>query len=335
MPVGLLVVDGQGIIQLVNKKAENMFAIAASEFLGKPLESVLVARTRSFAQIKEDILLQGGQIEIDAAKSYSETFPVELSLHEFPVQEQVCFLATVMDITERRALQQFKRELIAMVSHDLSAPLSSIEGTLNLLSTKSVATLTERGADLVGRAQRNAGRLIKLVDNLLTIERLESGKFELNLELVSIDSLCQSAIEMVKDQADRKSILLSAEPCYADAILDPGRIEQVIVNLLSNAIKFSPQQSTIKIFVQDADRAVRICVTDSGRGVPKEDQLRVFDRFYQVDSVRDSQKGGPSLGLGLAICKAIVEAHGGTIGVESDGENGSKFWFSVPQKLST
>lgn len=220
-----------------------------------------------------------------------------------------------------------KKEIVAVVSHDLRTPLTSLQGYLSLLQRGAYGELTPTAVDRTEMAEKAVTRLIKLINDLLDLEKLESGKFDFEPRDVQCSAIIQPCINSVSGMAEEKQIALlpSREPLYVHC--DPERIEQVLINLLSNALKYSPNGAEIYIRTANEGDFVRWSVIDNGPGIPAEVRQAIFERFQQVSS-EDRRKGGT--GLGLAICKAIVEQHGGTIGVDSELGKGSTFWFTLP-----
>jgi len=236
------------------------------------------------------------------------------------------------DLTKEREVQRLKDELIALVSHELRTPVGAIRGALKLLAPH-VKHLEGKPRQLFEMAARNADRLLTLLNDLLDIERLESGSTTLDRAPVSATVLLEQVREVVQPLADaaKITIVISAEDVDADG--DAGRLQQVLVNLVGNALKFSPPGSAVTMTAHaatlgDARAGVCFSVDDKGRGIPADKHERVFERFEQVTATDASEKGGA--GLGLAISKTIVEQHGGRIWVESVVGEGSSFRFTVP-----
>ena len=238
------------------------------------------------------------------------------------------------DITERYAIARMKDEFISVVSHELRTPLTSVYGALNLLSTGLVAAQSQQGQQVLKIAADNADRLVRLVNDILELERLESGKISLLKQWVKASELMHRAITQVQIMANRAGICLEVTDREIELQADGDRLIQVLTNLLSNAIKFSPRGSTVWLNVSLGSLSsphpneVLFTVQDQGRGIPADKSESIFERFHQVDASDSRQKGGT--GLGLAICRSIVEQHGGQIWVESTLNEGSSFYFTVP-----
>lgn len=226
-------------------------------------------------------------------------------------------------------LEEFKKQLIGIVSHELKTPLSSMQVNIALMSSGATGELPEKAQRKVSVLESNTNRLIRLINDLLDIEKMEAGKFELELRNCRLSEIVQTSIEAVSEFALKREITLSFDGTDIPVYADHDRIVQVLINFLSNAIKYSEPKSEVKIEIHELSesREVEVKVIDKGRGIPSEFVEKVFDRFQQVDKSDEKVKGGT--GLGLAIAKAIIEEHGGAIGVKSTLGEGSTFWFRI------
>ncbi len=242
--------------------------------------------------------------------------------------EKKTYYCIVQDITKREEIARLKREFVSMVSHDLRTPLTSLRSALALFENGTFGTLNERGNQTVKKASDNLARLINLIDSLLDIEKMEAGKMQMSKEVLDVAQLAARSVDAVAYLAETNGIAIKCQSSHLEGYGDASKLIQVAVNLLSNAIKFSPRGSTIEISYLDTDDYFEMRVKDEGRGIPESHLSKVFSKFEQVESADHSKKGGK--GLGLAICKSIIEGHGGTIGVESLVGQGSTFWFRVP-----
>jgi signal transduction histidine kinase len=228
-----------------------------------------------------------------------------------------------------QAIDKLKSEFSAMITHDLRAPLASILTNLQLIEQDLPDDATAKTRQRLNRAENSCELLLKLIADLLQLDKLESGKLELEFDKVSAAQLVDQSIEAVQDLAEKNGIRLGKAIAEADFLGDRDRLVQVLINLLSNAIKFSPPDSQVAVSVeQDGAGWLVFKVSDRGRGIPASEQKKIFDRFQQVELDDAKLKGGS--GLGLAICKAIITEHNGEIGVESQEGQGSTFWFRIP-----
>ncbi|MFL9451233.1 MULTISPECIES: PAS domain-containing sensor histidine kinase [Nostocales] len=238
------------------------------------------------------------------------------------------------DITQRYALDKIKDEFISVVSHELRTPLTSIYGGLNLLATGLVPTESEKGKRLIQITSENAARLVRLVNDILDLERLQSGKIILSKQKIDTNQLLTKAAETMQFTANNSDIKISIITQCLEVVVDSDRIIQVLTNLLSNAIKFSPKSSVVTMIAEKTMEkngsfpVVLFKVQDQGRGIPIDNIESIFERFQQVDA-SDSRKHGGT-GLGLAICRSIIQQHNGKIWAESQIDVGSTFFFTIP-----
>lgn len=229
---------------------------------------------------------------------------------------------------------EYKKELVAMVSHDLRTPLTSIQTSLALIEVGACGEVPERALNEIAVAERSATRLINLINDLLDIEKMEAGKLEMNIQTAQSKDIFDRSMEGVASFAEQHKIIIKAPAKEFEFQADADRLVQVLINLMSNAIKFSPDGTTITLDVHDEPADLRFSVTDEGPGIPPEYQKSLFERFKQVEGIGSTKMKGT--GLGLAICKAIVQGHGGEIGVDSEVGKGTTFWFRIPKvKLVT
>lgn len=221
-----------------------------------------------------------------------------------------------------------KQELMQMVAHDLRTPLTSIQASLSLMSLGILGELPEKAVKQVDVAEKSSSRLISLINDLLDIEKLEAGKMQMDAQNIELAPVIQNGVEAVQEFAHQRKVSIDAKPTDAWVFADGDRLVQVLVNLLSNAIKYSPENGVVTIETVAAAQMIEVRIIDQGRGVPAKFKDAIFQRFQQVDISDSKEKKGT--GLGLPICKAIVDALGGKIGVESEPGQGSTFWFRVP-----
>lgn len=223
-------------------------------------------------------------------------------------------------------LMELKKQIMSMVSHDLRAPLMSIQISLDMLESNMLGELPKAAHEKVVASEQSVDRLVRMINDLLDVEKLEAGMMEMDLRDVPLQVIIDRAVEAVNELAKKKGVEISCNESEIEVKGDGDRLIQVLVNFLSNAIKFSPENSKIMINSRlDGDFA-ELRVIDSGPGIPEEARAQIFERFRQVKG----QKGMGGTGLGLAISKLIVEMHGGKIGVDAAEDGGSSFWFSIP-----
>lgn len=221
--------------------------------------------------------------------------------------------------------QQVKQAFVAMISHELRTPLTSVRGFLELLSMGALGEVSKPLVAQSDRVQANVERLIKLINDLLDLEKIEAGKMQMAPEIVSLRDAVERSLQSVSEQCKVSGVEIIVHNCDYQVFADDDRLEQVVVNLLSNAVKFSPRGSEIRVEASSRENFIEVRIIDRGRGVPQEHQEKIFERYQQVDVQDGSKRGGT--GLGLPVCKLIVEQLGGKIGVESVAGEGSTFWF--------
>jgi signal transduction histidine kinase len=233
-------------------------------------------------------------------------------------------MATVLEHSER-----MKSEFVSMITHDLKAPLTSIQTAVSLLSTAAKRSEDEKEQRRFGVLERNVSGMIKLVNDLLDMDKIEGGVLRLEIEKADILGIINQAVESMRFFADQYKVeLLVGATNVLEVECDQKRIEQVLINLITNSVKFSPPGGKVSISSIQRGQFIEVSVKDEGRGIPAQDIEKIFDRFKQVEQEDSTIKGGT--GLGLAICKALVELHHGTISVTSSLGRGSTFVFRLP-----
>lgn len=232
------------------------------------------------------------------------------------------------DITQRKAAERLQQDVMHMVSHDLKTPLNAISNFHEMLETGMYGELPSKNLEQVQRAQRSTERMLTLIRDLLDIEKMKSGMLELELNQVKLDDVIEQARESVENLAEKESINIVTPKSNLEVTGDQSRLIQILVNLLSNSIKFSPKSSTINVYATRDASFTNIFVADQGRGIPSEAIKTIFDRFSQTRGSDATVHGGS--GLGLSICKALAELHGGDIDVRSEVGKGTTFRVRIP-----
>ncbi|MGH9548101.1 MAG: PAS domain-containing sensor histidine kinase, partial [Terriglobales bacterium] len=323
--------DQNGRFTKVNQAVEKSWGYTVDELPGQQIYNLIQPNTSANVRktIEDAVNDRGnGSFETSLRKkdqSYCDTqWSVQWS------QGEKSLFCVAHDISERKRLERMKQEVVAMVSHDLRSPLTAMQVMLDLFEAGALGELNERGEQKITQGRKTVDRLVGLVNDLLDIEKLESGMFELSYSSGSAKDMVLYALESVQTSAEHKKIEVRLADCDVDVWCDRDRVVRVIANLLDNAIKYSPSGETVTVScVQQGDQ-VQFNFADRGRGVPSDKVETIFERFKQSDPGDEIEKRGS--GLGLAICKAIVEAHGGQIAVESEPGSGSRFWFHLPQE---
>ena len=342
-PSGMLMIDHQGAIILANRLLTQQFGYSQEELLGQPIEVLMPVRFRNQHPAHRTAFFQntaprqmGSGRDLYGFRKDGSEFPVEIGLNPVTIDESTFVLASVIDITARKAYEKAEREVIQMredfianASHQLRTPITSLKGFLELLVKDLVPDPAVR-TEFIARAYEDTKRLAVLVNDLLDGFRCDSGFFQMTLENTDLCGLLQSTLEAVKGLAQSKNISLTLGLPQKSLMIkvDPHLLEQVLTNLLSNAIKFSEEDRPILLEAKVEEDHVTVRVVDQGPGISTEDQRKLFDKFFQGDTA--AKRAGVGSGLGIYIAKKIVEAHGGQIYVESEIGKGTTFSFTIP-----
>lgn len=335
---GLIVINDRGIIESFNHSAERIFDYEAKDVLGKNIKILMPENyRRQHDQHMERFLvgvgankLGSGARKLEGLRKSGEIFPIELSIGQIEIAGKKYFSGLVRDLTESSKNERIKREFVAAVSHELRTPLTSLHGSLGLLVGKTFGEMPSQQFKLLQLAYRNCERLMALVNDILDVEKIASGKLRLNKQGFELLALIKQALEQITHYADSMHIhfALVTRSQSIWVMADSSRVLQVLANLLSNSIKFSPINGLVEVRVQLDEGGCRIEIQDQGQGIPFEFRERVFARFAQAEGSDNRRQTGA--GLGLSISKDLVELMGGQIGFESEPGKGAIFWFTLP-----
>jgi PAS domain S-box-containing protein len=333
---GICAADRNGLASLVNPAASRLLGATTEELVGASVHDLLHGSAPGGSICTEECALLralthrvSASAEITIYRRDGRNFPAEFSLT--PILEQGRFSGSVLsfrDISQRFALDRMKDEFVSTVSHELRTPLTSIRGALGLLSAGLLGTMSEKAANLLRIALSNSDRLVRLINDILDLERIQSGREPLAFRPISLGEIVRQAIDGMQPVADAAGVQLIHDANVVQLSADPDRLLQVITNLLSNAVKFSPEGATVSVTLREGSSGITLSVIDQGRGIPADKLDSIFDRFQQVDASDSRQKGGS--GLGLAICRTIVQQHGGRIWAERNSVCGSTFRVALP-----
>ncbi|MBS1954557.1 MAG: PAS domain S-box protein [Cyanobacteria bacterium SZAS-4] len=300
------------------------------DLLGKSLislhtsecEPIIRAALESIAQVETDTQFDSQLVCVDGSVK-------DILWKVSWVNATQSYYCVAHDISERRAAERMKQRFISIASHDLRTPLSSISAILTILTSGGKGELPERAGQVLTKADASLERLMDLIRDLLDLEKLEAGKVVMSMSVVSAMDVCSASCDSLEFLA--KSLDVKIVRPFNDASLyaDERSLVRVLINLLSNAIKFSPRGSTVTLALKNLGDMTEFSVIDQGTGIAKEDQEMIFEKFSQTKS-SEASTAVKGTGLGLAISKLIAEAHGGSIGVESELGKGSRFFFRIP-----
>jgi PAS domain S-box-containing protein len=336
-PSGMVMTDSDGRIVLANTEIERLFGYPRNALIGQTIEILLPERLRgghfqhraAFARRPEPRRLGGNRSMLGRRFDGSE-FPVEIGLYPVRGDEGPAVLSVIVDVSDRKRMDQLKDEFVSTVSHELRTPLTSIAASLGLLMGGAAGVLPEPAMRLIRIARSNSERLVRLINDILDIEKIESGRVVFKFKQLSARTLAEQVIEANRGYADgfHVRVRLDADASSGLVYADPDRLAQVFVNLLSNAIKFSPPEGEVTVEIEEHDETVRIAVRDHGPGIPGEFRPRLFEKFAQADATDARQKGGT--GLGLNIVRQIVTRLGGTVSFEDATGGGTVFYVDLP-----
>ncbi|CAN5349061.1 hypothetical protein BH10PSE1_BH10PSE1_31490 [soil metagenome] len=331
----IVTLNPSGSIETVNAAAETMFGYSAAELDRRDISMLIDIATDGDGEFLKRLGASQGALErglirqMEARRSAGDAFPVDVALGAMHLPTGTHIVAVIRDVSERKRIEQLKDEFVSTVSHELRTPLTSIAGSLGLLAGGAAGPLPDKAGRLIQIAHANSQRLVRLINDILDIEKIESGKLRLDLAPLDLRDIAERSIDGVRGYAEELGVSLSlakGEPAPVRG--DADRLIQVVTNLLSNASKFSPSGGVVTVTVDPETRLARLSVTDHGPGIPDAFRARIFSKFAQADGSDTRAKGGT--GLGLAIAREITERHGGRLWFESAPGEGSTFHLDLP-----
>ncbi len=360
VPDAIVMVNNTGRIILVNGQAEELFGYTKAELLGKPIEILLPQRfreghvghrTQYFVEPKTRTM--GAGLELFACRQDGTEFPVEICLSPLRTEEGTFAMSAIRDIADRKKLQEelrktneelqqqnqsaqqanrLKSEFLANMSHELRTPLNGIIGFAEIMHDEKVGPISPDHKEYLHDILTSARHLLQLINDVLDLSKVESGKFEFLFEKTDPVILVGEVRDIVRTLAAKKRIKLQTEihPSLSTIEADARSLKQILYNYVSNALKFTPEEGEVKVSIMPEEGdSFRIEVADTGVGIRSKDLHRLFMEFQQLDTSSSEQYAGT--GLGLALTKRIVEAHGGHVGVKSTPGKGSIFYATMPR----
>jgi PAS domain S-box-containing protein len=367
-PDAIIEVDREGKIFLLNKVTEKLFGYEREELLGQPVEILIPEELRATHGTHRGMYWKhpstrpmGTALKLEGRRKDGSRFPVEISLSPVEFEGVFGVTAIIRDVTERqlaeeriRAMQsayaeelaaknqqleirneeveranQLKSEFLSGMSHELRTPLHTIIGFTELLEEELEGPLNDKQQRFVHHIHRDSQHLLALINDVLDLSKIESGRLELQREVFPLAEALEETISSLRPRANAKKVeITTASEVSADLFADRLRFRQILYNLLSNAVKFTPEGGKVWVSVEVKPGHVEVCVADTGIGIPATQHESIFDKFYQVG--KRQAGGSEGTGLGLAITKHLVEQHGGVVRVQSEPGKGSKFSFTIP-----
>jgi len=334
-PLGTFIADAEGRVSRVNQEWRRITGYGAGPANGAHWSSGIdpADRERVLGAWRE-LTLDGRPFAVECRFARSDGSALWASCKAAPMQsgrQRLGYVGTLEDIGERKRVERMKSEFVSTVSHELRTPLTSIMGSLSLLAGGARGPLASEALALVSIARNNSERLVRLINDILDLEKIEAGQMRLELAAHELAPLVEQAVAANRAYAEQHGVTfeLAIHCPGAQARVDADRLMQVMTNLLGNAAKFSPRGAAVEVRLMRDEKRVRLLVSDRGPGIPASFREKVFAKFSQADSSDTRRKGGT--GLGLSISKAIVEAMGGSIGFDTREGAGTTFFFDLPE----
>ena len=372
-PDAILEVNQEGRITLLNEAVERMFGYSRDELLGLSVDHLVPAAMRGGHAQHRDAYANrpktrpmGTGLELQGQRKDGSLFPVEISLSPNWIEGSLHVIASVRDITERKAVEdririlreqytaeltikneqlearnrevehanRQKNEFLASMSHELRTPLHTIIGFSELLTEQLEGPLGEKQQRFVGHILQDARHLLELINEILDISKIESGRLELKRESFDFSQVVEEVLTGIRHQAATRNIVLENQNRFQSSLYaDRLRVKEILYNLLSNAVKFTPEGGRVWVEAFSQGDTLHVAVCDTGIGIPEKEHPSIFEKFYQVGDTRGGVREGT--GLGLPITKHLVELHGGSISVESRPGEGSSFRLTFPLRPAT
>ena len=338
---GIITINSKGIVQSFNPASENMFGYSAEEVIGNNIKMLMPSPYQeehdgyleSYQKTNKAHIIGIGR-EVEGMRKDGSIFPMDLAVSEMLIDGEAVYSGIVRDITERKQMEKMKNEFISTVSHELRTPLTSIRGSLGLVMAETMGKLPGPVKEMLTITANNTERLLLLINDILDIQKIESGMMAFRFHSLDLHPFLEQAIQVNQSYAEQYDVRFELKHIEENVRVyaDDGRLMQVMSNLMSNAAKFSPPGETIELNIARHNGTIRISVSDHGPGIPEEFHSKLFEKFTQYDSTDTRQKGGT--GLGLSITRLIVEKHGGRIDFVSQPQIGTTFYVELPELIS-
>ena len=328
---GLLVFDKENRLSLINPRAEDFFGVKSRDLVGRP-----ILELSTFPTIEPVVKLVGGEIKGVFRKEVQIGESLILEVSTIPMireEEELGVLIILHDVSREKIIERMKTEFVSISAHQLRTPLSAIKWTLRMLLDGDLGKITEEQRDFIEKTYKSNERMINLINDLLDVTRIEEGRYLYKPVLIDFEPFVQFVINTYREEIKKKELKLELkkpEKKLPQVKVDAEKIQLAIQNLLDNAIRYTPTGGEIIIFLAPAEKAIEFSIKDTGVGIPKDQQARVFSKFFRgANAIKIETEGS---GLGLFIAKNIIEAHGGKIWFESKEGKGTTFHFTLPVK---
>ncbi|MCK4865141.1 MAG: CHASE domain-containing protein [Gammaproteobacteria bacterium] len=333
---GIITLSEDGVISTVNPAFENIFGYSQEEVVGEVFNKFLPDVDNINNKLIKNIFFEkfkhtSETHDVSSLRKNGDDILLELTLSSVIIAAKKMFIIIIHDVTERKETEKLKEGFISTVSHELRTPMTSIKGSISLLLSGSVCEIPDAGKTMLNVAYNNSERLIRLINDILDVDKMLSGKMTYTMESQDLLVLLKNSIESNLGYTEKKGInlILKTDLPHANVIADSDRLMQVVTNLLSNAAKFSTEGADIIVGLEHDNNQFRVSVADTGKGIPEKFRDKIFERFSQVDSSDSKQIYGT--GLGLAISQSIIVEHNGYIGYDSIEGEGTTFYFYIPE----
>jgi len=323
--------DPKGTFAAVNPAAQQAWGYTEEQLIGHSYTEVISSENiQDFRETLERIKNESGtlaNVETRVITTSGERVDVRWSLRWSDSEN--LFFCVAHDISDRKRVEQLKQDFVAMISHELRTPLTAMQAMLALLANGSYGTINESGTKRIKSAKTGVTRLIMLINDLLDMEKMEAGKLSMTYADVELAEVVERSVDTIEGFAEEHEVKVKVASKPVTVLGDADRLIQVFVNLLSNAVKYSEEGGAVELNIEVDGEECEVQIVDHGDGIPQGFEEKIFERYEQAPSSGGKRRKGT--GLGLPICKAIVEQHGGTIGVRETPGGGSTFWFRIPK----
>lgn len=334
---GVIILDRQNQIILLNEEAEKILGIKEREVRG--ISITTPSPKPSLQNLYQILTTEKGSLDFSTTTlQIQKPQKGTLQVITTPILQEDKNFGTVkifQDVTHEEEINKMKSELIALVSHQLRTPLSAVKWSIKMLLDGDLGKITEEQRNILAKGYRSNERMIHLVNDLLNISRIEEGRFQYKFVSASIEDLIESTVQEFSYSLKEKRMALKFEKPpkpFLEVRMDPSKIHVVLQNILNNAVNYTPSGGKIEIQIKPLSKELEISIKDSGMGIPKNQQAKLFTKFFRADNAIRMQTEGS--GLGLFIAKNIIERHKGRIWAKSEENEGSTFYFTLPKTLS-